>query len=231
MPIATRSGRNESYLSRHHPIGASTGYMEDLRHDWDAQVAEALRVSTFAVELSALSELQLEPLGAFLVSNPSLPFRYLSIHGPSKDRRMPEGELVDELGVLTERADALVMHPDTIELPDRYRPLGSKLVIENMDARKDSGRTAEELAATFAELPDAGFCFDIAHAWSIDDSMAVANELLHEFGDRLRHVHVSSLSSKLHHESLTEEDEELFRPTLERCIDVPWILEAPPRVE
>jgi hypothetical protein len=227
MHVTTRPERDESLLARHHPLGTSTGYMENLREDWVAQVAEASHVSVFAVELSALSEKQLVPLKDFLASHPSLTFRYLSIHGPSKDREMDEEALVKELAELAHRADVIVMHPDTIEEADRYRGLGRSLVLENMDARKSFGRTQDELAATFGQLPEAGFCFDIAHAWSVDDSMQVANELLDAFGDRLRHVHLSSLSPELHHIPLTAEDEDLFRPILERCVDVPWILEAP----
>lgn len=229
VAIAIRPERGESVLSRHHPVGVSTGYMEGLRSDWPAQVAEAAAASVFAVELSALSEKQLQPLQEFLASGPSLPFRYLSVHGPSKDRQMDEDKLVAGLNELVEWADVIVMHPDTIEEPGRYRALSRKLVLENMDSRKGWGRTSDELAAVFAELPDAGFCFDIAHAWSVDPNMSVAGDLLDAFGDRLRHVHLSSLSSELHHVPLTEGDEELFRPVLERCVDVPWILEAPPR--
>lgn len=203
--------------------------MEKTRGDWPAQVAEAQAVSPFAAELSALSEKQLVSLRDYLAHAPSLPFRYLSIHGPSKDRAMYEEELVVVLCELAERADAIVMHPDTIERPDRFRILGRKLLFENMDARKDAGRTPEELAPVFAELPEAGFCFDIAHAWSIDPDMSIADQLLDSFGPRLRHVHVSSLSRDLHHMPLTEEHEELFGPALERCLDVPWIFEAPPR--
>jgi hypothetical protein len=47
----------------------------------------------------------------------------------------------------------------------------------------------------------------------------------------LRHVHLSSLSEDLHHVSLTDEDEELFSPVLRRCLDVPWIFEAPPETD
>lgn len=86
-----------------------------------------------------------------------------------------------------------------------------------------------QLRRKFAELPQAGFCFDIAHAWSLDKSMGLAAEMLEEFSPRLRHVHLSSLSPDLHHVPLSEEDEELFMPLLERCLDRPWILEAPPR--
>lgn len=202
--------------------------MQDLRGNWERQVAAAWEISPFAIELSALSESELPSLGEYLDSARSLPFRYISIHGPSKQRELPEQELVVELGKLAGYADGVVMHPDTFELAELYRPLGHKLLLENMDARKPTGRTSEELAAVFAELPEAGFCFDIAHAWSIDPGMAVAADLLDRFGDRLRHVHLSSLSHDLHHVPLTADDEELFRSTLERCVDVPWIFEAPP---
>jgi Xylose isomerase-like TIM barrel len=231
MGIAMRSGQSGSVVSRHHPVGASTGYMQDLRGDWDAQVAAAWKVSPFAIELSALSETELPSLAKYLASAPSLPFRYISIHGPSKHREMEEGRLVSELADIAPYAGGIVMHPDTIDRLETFRPLGSKLLLENMDARKPDGRTPEELDRAFAELPEAGFCFDIAHAWSIDPSMGVANELLDSFGGRLRHVHLSSLSEDLHHVPLRDEDQELFRPVLRRCLDVPWIFEAPPNMD
>jgi sugar phosphate isomerase/epimerase len=136
---------------------------------------------------------------------------------------------VARLTALSALVDGIVMHPDTIEDPVRYRALGRKLVLENMDARKEEGRRVDELATWFAELPEAGFCFDIAHAWSVDQTMEAGMELLDAFRARLRHLHVSSLSPELHHEPLSEEHEGHFMPLLQRCLDVPWILEAPPR--
>jgi Xylose isomerase-like TIM barrel len=229
MALATKPGWAESIVSRHHPLGASTGYMGDLRGDWRTQIATAWEVSPFAIELSALSEPELPSLAEFLGAGQSLPFRYISIHGPSKDLQDDEERLVAELTDLARYANAVVMHPDTIENPQLFRSLGHKLLLENMDARKKTGRSRAELESMFAELPEAGFCFDVPHAWSVDHEMAVAAELLDGFGNRLRHVHLSSLSEDLHHVPLTIEDEVLFRPILERCLDVPWIFEAPPR--
>lgn len=229
MALATRSNWTEPIVSRHHPLGASTGYMDDLRGDWAAQVRAASGISPFAVELSALSEPELPSLSCFLREGPNLPFRYISLHGPSKSLTGDEAALVEALVGLLGHVDAVVMHPDTIGDPALFRPLGSRLLIENMDSRKETGRNVTELEAIFSELPAAGFCFDVAHAWSIDPEMSVAAELLDAFGSRLRHVHLSSLSEDLHHVPLDEEDEELFSPVLSRCLDVPWILEAPPR--
>jgi hypothetical protein len=216
-------------LLAHHPLGASTGYMESLRGDWPALVAQATELSPFAAELSVLSESEVEGLKTYLAADPILPFRYLSIHGPSKGRVIAESDLVSSLVRLAARADAIVMHPDTIESPDSFVALAQALVLENMDSGKTDGCTVEQLEPWFDVLPQAGFCFDVAHAWSLDRTMGRATELLDAFRSRLRHVHVSSLSPDLHHIPLTEEDEELFMPLLDRCLDVPWILEAPPR--
>lgn len=203
--------------------------MADERGNWLRQIEVAWEVSPFAIELSALSEPELPSLVEFLESGRSLPFRYISVHGPSKSLRGDEERLVAELAKLARYANAIVMHPDTIEDPSIFRALGHKLLLENMDARKESGRYQRELAPLFEELPDAGFCLDVPHAWSVDPTMEVAGELLDSFGPRLRHLHLSSLSDDLHHVPLTVEDEELFSSTLKRCLDVPWIFEAPPR--
>jgi hypothetical protein len=203
--------------------------MSDSRGQWSAQIDAAWAFSPFAVELSALAEQELDGLIRYLQNGPPLPFRYLSVHGPSKNRAMPETDLVAVLSGLAPLVSAIVMHPDTMIDPAPYRLLGRKLVLENMDARKPDGRTATELDPWFAELPDAGFCFDIAHAWSIDQTMGVGMGLLDAFRGRLRHLHVSSLSDELHHIPLTADHEERFTALLDRCRDVPWILEAPLR--
>jgi sugar phosphate isomerase/epimerase len=133
--------------------------------------------------------------------------------------------MVAWLGELPLNVSSIVTHPETIEDAAAYRVLGSRLVIENMDARKSSGRTWEELAPLFEQLPQAGFCFDIAHAWSVDPEMGLAHELLDRLGTRLRQVHLSSLRDGKHVPVLPEHDA-LFAPVLDRCRDVPWILEA-----
>jgi hypothetical protein len=213
----------------HHPLGASTGYMSSDRGDWSKLVESASRVSSFAVELAALGEEELPPLLGFLAREPSLPFRYLSVHAPTKGRRVPESELVATLAELPTFVDAIVVHPDQIDDPSLYRVLGGRLTIENMDSRKPSGSRGEELGPLFEELPAAGFCFDVAHAWTVDETMGVGEELLDQFTSRLRHVHLSSISPDLRHVPLSAEQEELFAPLLARCRDVPWILEAEPR--
>ncbi len=212
-------------LSGHHLLGASTGILPS-RGDWPALVREAAAISPFCAELAALDEGELPALEAFLRDAGRLPFRYLSVHAPSKNRRVDEASLVARLAALTPQVAAVVVHPDTIQDVSRWRALNGRCVLENMDGRKPLGQTADDLAPFFAELPTAGLCLDVAHAASLDPSMEIAEELLDRFGSRLRHVHVSSLVDGSH-APVTVDDAERFRPILRRCVDVPWILEAP----
>jgi hypothetical protein len=214
-------------LAAHHPMGISTGVFDRSRGPWSELVAKACKVSTYAVELSALSGAELPGLIAYLASNPRLPFRYVSVHGPVKHRELDDAAVVQLVGQVPLWVRSIVTHPDALSELRPYRELGPRLVLENMDNRKGTGRVADEIESFYAELPDAGFCLDVAHAWSIDPTMDVAFELLDSFRSRLRHVHLSSLSGG-HHVPLTEDDEELFADVLDRCRDVPWILEALP---
>ena len=213
----------------HLAVGASTGYMSSQRGDWDALTRTAAEESLGAVELSALSEPELPGLIEWLDAGPSLPFRWVAAHAPTKARAMSEVALVAMLARLSPHVEAIVMHPDTMSEATLYRPLGSKLVVENMDTRKPIGQRADQLRRIFDDLPEARLCFDVAHASSVDSSMREGERILEYFGTRLSHVHVSSLDERCHHVPLTEGDEERFGPLLDRCRDVPWILEAPLR--
>jgi sugar phosphate isomerase/epimerase len=208
-------------------MGISTGVFAAARGDWPALVAEACRISTFAVELSAISGDELPGLIAYLRAKPRLPFRYLSVHAPVKAREPDESASVTMLVGLPLWVRSVVAHPDALSDLVLYRALGTRLVLENMDDRKITGRVADELETFFEELPDAGFCLDVAHARSIGPTMDAAHDLLDRFRSRLRHVHLSSLTDG-HHVPLSEDDEQLFIEVLDRCRDVPWILEARP---
>jgi len=208
-------------------IGVSTGYMVGARGDWPRLAAAAEVLSDDVVELSALSAGELPALIAFLADAPELPFAHVSVHGPSKGLRQSPAALVEALHALPDAVDGVVMHPETLGDVAAFAPLGAKLRLENMDPRKPDARTAAELARYFEALPQARFCFDVAHAQLHDPTMALAHELLDAFADRLVEVHLSSIEPGGHHIPLRVEDAESFLPVLERCIGVPWVLEAP----
>jgi hypothetical protein len=215
-----------SLVAGHFRLGASTGSYFDLRGDWPTLVARAWELSDAAVELAALSEPELPGLLAYLHATPLLPFRFVSVHAPTKARVTDDAALASALAELPSTVEAVVLHPDTLADLERFGTLGARAVIENMDARKHAGITVAELEEMFDVLPEARFCLDVAHAWSIDPSMTLAHELLDAFRLRLSHLHISSLTDAGKHVPLTPELERLFSPVLARCIDVPWILEA-----
>lgn len=138
-----------------------------------------------------------------------MPFRYVSVHGPIKNHELDEVATVAMLAGLPLWVRSVVAHPDALSDVGRYRDLGTRLVLENMDDRKITGRVANELETLFEELPAAGFCLDVAHVHSVDPSMDAAHELLDRFRSRLRHVHLSSLDDG-RHVPLTEDDEDRF---------------------
>jgi sugar phosphate isomerase/epimerase len=99
-------------------------------------------------------------------------------------------------------------------------------VFENMDIAKEFGRSVADLEVVFATHPDAGFCLDVAHVWTNDRSLRLGHDLLDAFAGRLRQLHVSGIEPDGTHRTTTQDDLELYRPLLERCSGVPWILEA-----
>lgn len=208
-------------------IGVSTGYMRSHRGDWPALLCDARRVSRYSVELSALSVDELPGLSAFLANHASgLPFDYVAVHGPAKGRLGDPRQLTARLAALPELVSSVIMHPDTVRDMTAFTGLGERLLLENMNTQKRTGRTADELAPYFQELPHARFCFDIAHAYQFDPTLALAHELLDVYGDRLGQVHVSSIQHDGTHVPLSGRDAVLFSPVLERCVGIPWILEA-----
>jgi hypothetical protein len=97
----------------------------------------------------------------------------------------------------------IVIHPDIICDPSCWKGFEGLLCIENMDKRKHTGRTVDELDGFFASFPSATFCLDIAHAQQIDSTMGEARQMLRRFGDRLRQIHISEIDAEGHHERLS----------------------------
>jgi Xylose isomerase-like TIM barrel len=225
--IASLSPIEELLASNAGRVGASTGYMTGARGDWPRLLAAAEALSHDVVELSALSADELPGLRAFLVDGEPLGFAHVSVHGPSKGWAGTPAELAAELAALPAQVEGIVMHPETLGDRAPFVALGARLWLENMDTRKADGRTPDELARFFDALPDARFCFDVAHAWLHDPTMALAHALLDAFGDRLAEVHVSSIEESGEHVPLRPQDAETFAPVLARCLGIPWVLEAP----
>lgn len=194
------------------PIGFSTGAL--AKGDVELGVAiQADLDGANAVELSALRVSELEPLLAVLPRLDLAQLAHVSVHAPSSYPAEEESAVVARLGQLP-ASWPIIIHPDAIHDAAAWRDLGSRLVIENMDARKKTGRRVEELEPFFEDLPDAGFCLDVAHALHVDSAMGELRNLIRAFGHRLIQLHLSSVDRSGEHRGL-DAGTERYRALLE----------------
>ncbi len=183
---------------------------------------------TTAVELSALRERELAPLVGALDSLDLSHFTYISVHAPSKYERAREREITGLLKSVAKRGWPIVLHPDAIYDFSAWETFGSLLLIENMDKRYPTGRTASELSQAFSKLPRAGLCFDAGHCRQVDPTMNESYLILKEFGRRLRQLHVSEVNSRSTHDPLSGASIGAFEKIAYLIPeDVPVIVESP----
>jgi hypothetical protein len=211
-------------------IGFSTGALAYA--DFQRGLAIMRRKGLPAIELSALRPNELMPLLDALPTLDLSDFNYISIHAPSQFKPEWEEALCSRLSNETWRKWSIVVHPDALYDLNLCRRLGSAICVENMDKRKPLGRSANDLAAIFEELPDATFCFDIGHARQYDSTMTEAYLILRKFGARLRQVHVSEVNTSSKHDPLSYASILAFQEVAHLIPShVPLILETPVREE
>lgn len=164
-------------------IGFSTGAL--AHGDFRSALGRLSRTNVKAVELSALRDNELRPLMEALPDLNLSKIDYVSLHVPSKFVHLSESDAADMLQPCIDRGISLVLHPDAISDVGCWRRFGGLLCIENMDKRKPTGRTADELSYFFNKLPEARLCLDLAHAAQVDGTMSVAREILCRHGARV----------------------------------------------
>jgi len=184
--------------------------------------------SVKAIELSSLREHEFTSLIKEIDRLDLSSFQHISFHAPSKLAYMTEKELIGELQMIARRKWSIIVHPDIITDFDLWNELGPYLCIENMDKRKSTGRTTEDLKRIFGLLPGASFCLDIAHARQVDPTMVEAFSMIEHFGDRLRQLHISDVNSRSSHEPINLESIMAFRKVASMIpANIPMILESP----
>jgi hypothetical protein len=199
--------------------GIATGAYEDDRNDWPRAIERAAREGWPFLELTAFGEARLDLLPT-LDAELFKSFQRVSIHAPVRDDPTVTIELL-----LTLDGD-VILHPDVYGAVAAVDRLGTRAVFENMDIAKSFGKDVDDLVTVFAAHGQAGFCLDVAHVLTNDESLSLGHDLLDAFGERLRQVHVSGIKADGTHRETTAADLELYRPLLKRCREVPWLLEA-----
>lgn len=189
-------------------LGFSTGAL--ALGDFERALELLASTSTTAVELSALRISELPALVGALPRLDLTKFEYVSLHAPSRFSQEEEDYVIGLLGNVPVEFP-IILHPDTVHDFSKWRPFGRRLAIENMDRRKEVGRSAKELGFWFEVFPDARLCLDLAHVHQFDRTMTEAYRILKLFNDRVCQLHVSELDSTGHHHPLSFGSVRAFR--------------------
>jgi hypothetical protein len=205
-------------------IGFSTGAL--AYGDFRRALGLLERHAAPVVELSALRDTELPELMAAVDGLDIARYRYVSVHAPSKFRSMKEADIARLLRPCIDRGWPVIMHPDPIRDYGCWRDFGRLLCLENMDKRKPTGRTAEELAPHFEALVDASLCLDLGHARQVDPTMGIARRILKDYGDRLVQLHLSEIDATCHHRPLSMATVWAVREIAAHIPDAPVILES-----
>jgi sugar phosphate isomerase/epimerase len=206
-------------------FGIGTGAFVDERDEWRGAVARAHAEGYPYLELTAVMEPLLVSLPEFVATDGATlaHFERVSLHAPI--HVADAARSIETIAALPLDGD-VVFHPDAWFNEPAVARLGPRVVFENMDVGKRFGRSVADLGRVFAAHPDAGLCLDVAHVWTVDPTMRLGHELIDAFGGRLRQLHVSGIEPDGVHRPTTAADLGRYRPLLDRCGHVPWILEA-----
>jgi hypothetical protein len=122
--------------------GFSTGAL--AKGDFRAALAMLEAHELDGVEVSAL---RMSELPALVAALPTLPLaRYagrVSVHAPSKFTKDEEPAVAELLSATAKDVAGIVVHAEAIWDAAVWRPLGDKVLVENADGRKRTGRTAD----------------------------------------------------------------------------------------
>jgi len=206
-------------------VGFSTGALEkgNYRKALDWMGENDVRT----VELSALRFEELKPLVESLDAIDLKEFDLISFHAPSSFKPDQEKSVIDLLNQVHVRGWNIIVHPDVIYNPELWSHYGAQLLIENMDRRKETGRTVRELAWHFQTLPKARLCLDVAHARQLDTSLNLLKSIIDIYSDRIAEIHISELDCHCLHQPLSGAsvtDYQYFRDKYPK--DVPVIIES-----
>ncbi|MHB8903535.1 MAG: hypothetical protein ACYC40_00295, partial [Patescibacteria group bacterium] len=114
-------------------------------------------------------------------------------------------------------------HPDLVDDWSVFNGIKINWAIENMDDRKNNFKNVEDLQTFFNEHQSWSLVLDVGHCNSNDKSMILANDLIKEFKDKIREIHLSGY--KIFHEPLHQTQQiEIIKSCRE--LDVPIIIES-----
>ncbi len=156
-------------------------------------------------------------------------FDFISLHAPSfvYAKNQDSKRILDKIKTLVEKykINNLVFHTDTIIDWDVFSEyLDLPISIENMDNRKKSGRTVEDMRSIL-ERYDFGLTLDLQHCFVNDKSLQLAIDFQKEFEDRVVEYHISGFDENfLHYPLFKTKKDQIISALLKK--DIPIIIES-----
>jgi sugar phosphate isomerase/epimerase len=158
-------------------------------------------------------------------------FEYISFHTPTLNYAINYGNN-DETKKFFERMtdfskrvnlDLVVFHPDTVEDFSIFENADFKIGFENMDNRKKSCKSVDDIENILLKNSNFKFILDVNHCYSNDSSMKLDTEFHERLGNRISQIHLSGFNG--YHDPLFETKQlEIIRSI--QNFDVPIIVES-----
>ncbi len=193
-------------------LGYSTGVFWNYDISLKEKVKLLLEIDNEAIEVmfnkpETLSDIP-DPETLNLINK----FKYRSIHAPMKGVHYSQTKnenLIDKLLLVAEKIEAhtILFHP--VDIEDHKwlgNKVGSKIAFENMDNRKQFGKTVRDLEGVYKKVPHAKWVFDVNHLYTHNPTMSQTNKYHKALGNRLCHYHFSGFGSFHDCISITKED-------------------------
>jgi len=126
-------------------------------------------------------------------------FDFISLHAPTRflyKNNKETNKLLVKLQNLHKKFNfnIIVLHSDIILDWDVFKKYDLPIAIENMDNRKESGKTVEDLKEIF-ERNDIKMVLDINHCYVNDNSLKLVKEMYDNFKDRIVEIHLSGFEA------------------------------------
>jgi len=201
-------------------IGISTGILHE--YECNSRLEIANKISMNSIEISYLRKKELKNN-----LNSLDKYEYVSIHAPSDINKSDEEDIAYDLYQKFFQAKRnIILHPNAIVDFDIWKNFGNLICIENMDARK-KGKNTKELLEIFNKLPYASFCLDIGHSRQIDRSMTETLNMLREFSNRIKQIHISEVDVEGKHWPISNKCLEDFKKISNWLPkEIPYIIES-----
>jgi hypothetical protein len=156
--------------------------------------------------------------------------KYVSIHAPFKlIRNKKSDEDVERILDIVEdtyrkvNAKAVVFHPLDIPEASALRKYNFNVITENMPPNWRVYSNLD-MESVFRKYPKIGLCLDVSHAYRL--SKGETENIVNNFRDKIRQVHLSGTYLGRDHLSLTKVTDDFMKSIeIVKTLDVPIIIE------